>query len=194
MRTRTLTFAAVILAALPTLALAQTRPAPVLDFAAADTDGDGAISRQEWTTYSGSLVQGMRAEGLAMRADALLAAGDSDGDGALNRDELVAALTAQAGQRGERMRGPRGDDMAQMRRQGRHTHDGHGGRHGDMRREGRGPMGGEMRGDMRGEWGADMGARGFARIDADGNGSLSPEELAQAQEFLNWMAQRPRRN
>lgn len=178
MRTRTLTAAALILAALPTLALAQTRPAPVLDFAAADTDGDGAISRQEWTTYSGSLMQGLRADRLGQRADALLAAGDADGDGALNRDELVAALTAQADQRGERMRGPRGDDMAQMRRQGRHHHEGHGGRHGEMR----------------GDRGGDRAARGFARMDADGNGSLSPEELAQAQEFLNWMAQRPRRN
>ena len=53
-----------------------------------------------------------------------------------------------------------------------------------------------MRGDrMAGErMSGDRGMMGFARLDADRNGEISPDELAYAQDMLNWMAQRPGRN
>jgi hypothetical protein len=49
---------------------------PALDFAGIDTDGDGAVSRDELTA----------------RATARLSAADADGDGMLDRAEIAAAL------------------------------------------------------------------------------------------------------
>lgn len=203
MSLKTLTAAALILATLPGLGFAQDRPArpvPVLDFATADANADGAISGEEWSAYSSSLMQSMRAEGMGMRADALIASGDANADGLLSRDELIAGMTAQRGERGEGRRGG-------MHGEGRGHHgDGEGqgwGRHGDGEGHGWGRHGGERggergrdggrRGEMRGD-GPMGGDRGFARIDDNGDGAISPEELARAQEFLNWMAQRPGRN
>lgn len=188
MTIKTMTAAALILAALPSLGLAQDRPArpvPVLDFATADANADGAISGEEWSTYSTALMQTMRAEGVGMRADALIASGDANADGLLSRDELVAGITAQMDARGEGwMGGPEG-------------------RHGGMRGEGHGRRGeghgwgrggeGRHHGGMHGD-GPMGGDHGFSRIDNNGDGAISTDELAQAQAFLTWMAQRPGRN
>ena len=149
MKTKTLTAAALILAALPALSWAQQggmqggmqgqmqgqmRPQmPALDFATADADGSGGISAEEWTAYTQTLRDAMRAQMLGARADALIAAADANGDGSLTRDEIIAGYTALGDQRRE-MRGP----MA----------------------EGRGP--GMMRGEMRGEGRGD--GHGIARV------------------------------
>ncbi|GAB1381340.1 hypothetical protein MASR1M49_41860 [Pararhodobacter aggregans] len=121
MNAKTLTAVALLMAALPAASFAQSAPArpapPTLDFAAADTDGSGGISAEEWTAYSATLHSEMRAQRIAERADALIAAGDANGDTALDRDELIAAMTAQADERrearGER-RGPMGGMMRGM--------------------------------------------------------------------------------
>lgn len=208
MNAKTLTAVALLIAALPAASFAQGAPArptpPTLDFAAADTDGSGGISAEEWTAYSATLHSEMRAQRIAARADALIAAGDANGDTALDRDELIAAMTAQADERrearGER-RGPMGGMMRGMMG-GHHGEDGHG-RGGWGRDGGRPEMRGDMHGPRGGERGGDRGPRamggdraghGFARIDANGDGQIDAEELAHAQEMINWMAQRPVRN
>lgn len=172
-----LTALAVILLALPVVGQAQdsTRPAmPVLDFATADANGDGGITPDEWAAYAATLMQGRMGQGIASRADALLAAGDANGDGMLTRDELVAAMTSHAEDmhqnRGEGMRGRHGDG------EGRH---GWGRGHGNHR--------GADRGDNRGETGF---GRAFSRIDRDNNGVISAEELADAQSMMERMGQR----
>ena len=211
MNTKTLTAIALLIVAVPAASFAQSGPMagpmagmtpPTLDFATADADGSGGISAEEWTAYSATLHSQMRAQMTAARADALIAAADADGNGALTRDELITGMTAMGDARREnrgglmgRMMGGHGD------RQGmRGDHGGWGGHHmrgdddqgrrGDMRD---GPRGGQ-RGEMRGERGGDMAARSFARIDRNDDGSIDATELGHAQEFLNWMAQRPRFN
>lgn len=211
MNAKTLTAVALLMAALPAASFAQSAPVrptpPTLDFAAADTDGSGGISAEEWTAYSATLHSEMRAQRIATRADALIAAGDANGDTALDRDELIAAMTAQADERREARGEGRGRMRAMMARH--HGGDDHGrwGRDGE-RREMRGERGGErggMHGDRGGDRGGDRagmrdgmrggpGGHGFARIDANGDGQIDAEELAHAQEMINWMAQRPVRN
>ncbi len=219
MNTRTLTAVALILAAIPVAGFAQSapmRPAmPTLDFATADADGSGGISAEEWTAYSTTLRDAMRAEMIGARADALIAAADADGDAALTRDELIAGMTAMHDERGQGRgrgegRGMRGDWMGGMmghhggrggddrgegRGFGRHGGDDHGRRgemRGEMRGDGQGGRDGQMRGEGRGPGG--MGDRMFARIDDNGDGQIDAAELAQAQEFLTWLSQRPGRN
>lgn len=180
MTSKSLTALAVILLALPLSAPAQetTRPAmPALDFAAADANGDGGITSDEWAVYAAALMQGRMAARIEARADALLSSGDTDGDGLLSRDELRTAMTARMEDmreaRGERMRG----------------HDGEGRRHGWGR-----PSHGE-RAEGRGERHRDGGhGRAFSRIDQDDNGIISAEELAQAQAMIERMGQRRARN
>ncbi|MFN4101027.1 MAG: EF-hand domain-containing protein [Pararhodobacter sp.] len=222
MKTGTLTAIALIFAAIPVAGFAQSAPVrpapPTLDFAAADADGSGAISPEEWTAYVATLRDGMREQMIGARVDALIAAADTDGDGALTRDELIAGMTAMAAERGERgegrsfgrpgHRGPmmghhqrgegteRGDraelgegrrgDRSEMRAQMR-------GERGDRAERGEGPRRdrSEMRAQMRG---GERGGLSFARIDTNGDGQIDAEELAHAQDVLNWMAQRPRRN
>lgn len=221
MNTKTLTAIALLLAAVPVASFAQeaatpapsTMPArptpPVFDFAAADTDGSGGISVEEWTAYAGTLRDARRAEMTGARADALMAAADANGDGMLTRDELVTGmetLGAQMrtqfaegrGMMGERFamrhhgdegRGDRHEGRGEMRRGGHH-----GERGGEQARDGgegrmRDMPGGMGRGMDRG----DRASFGFNRIDADGDGQISAEELGHAQEMVNWMASRPQR-
>lgn len=190
---KTLTAAAVILAVLPVAGFSQSaRPAmPTLDFATADADGNGGISAAEWQAYTATLMQGMMAERIGTRADALIASGDANADGALTRDELIVAMTANA----EAMRDGRGQRGEGRGERMRGHHDGERGMRGHHG-EGRGERDDDRRGDrdgMRGHGGMDQG-RGFARIDDNNDGAISPEELAQAQAFMSWMAQRPGRN
>ncbi|MCA0207339.1 hypothetical protein [Pararhodobacter sp.] len=206
MNAKTLTAVALLMAALPAASFAQGAPArptpPTLDFATADADGSGGISAEEWTAYSATLHTEMRAQRMAARADALIAAGDANGDTALDRDELIAAMTAQADERREARgegRGRMGAMMARHHGGEDHGRWGRGGERGEMR----GERGGERR-EMRGERGGDRGPRamsgehsgggGFTRIDANDDGQIDAQELAHAQEMINWMAQRPVRN
>ncbi|WP_127104433.1 EF-hand domain-containing protein [Pararhodobacter zhoushanensis] len=203
MNTKTLTAIALLIAAVPAASFAQSGPMagmtpPTLDFAAADADGSGGISAEEWTAYSATLHSEMRAQRTATRVDALIAAADADGDGALTRDELITGMTAMGDTRRESRGGMRGGHGERHGMRG--DHGGWGGHHmrGDDDHGRRGEMRdgqrGGQRGEMRGERGGDMASRSFARMDRNDDGSIDATELGQAQEFLNWMAQRPRFN
>lgn len=195
------------------------RPAmPAFDFAAADTDSSGGISLEEWTAYTTALRDTMRSERLGARADALLEAGDADGDGLLSRDELIASLGARGdemrgqmqdrrGERGSMMGqhqrphgsrggdcdhdGHRGADRGQGRGQQTGPQDGSGPRAGQQTgpQDGSGPRAGQQAGPQAGQPGA-MGERFFSRIDRDGDGQISAEELEQAQAFMQRMGER----
>lgn len=238
----TLTAIALILATIPVTGFAQNTTPPTMpafDFAAADTDGSGGISAEEWTAYTAQMRATARAARVGARADALMAA-DANGDGMLSRDELMAGMMAQAdarqqargdgqgamGRRGDEARGMRGGDRQGQGRgdhgrgegcergghggHGGHGHGGHdhgdrGGRWGDhdrgMMGEGRGMgqgMGqgmGDRQGAMRGQGPMDgQPGRGFAMMDQDGDGQISPAELDQAQAFMQRMMQRRQGN
>lgn len=216
MKTKTLTAAAVILAALPALGWAQQaqpmRPQmPAFDFAAADTDASGGISSEEWTAYTRTLRDGMRAQMLGARADALIAAADANGDGSLTRDEIIAGYTALGAQRAE-MRG----QMDEGRGPGMMRGEGRGARGDDCERGERGDRGhrhgDHERGGMRGHddhgrgghdrGGRDMGMQGmqmdpaqraaqsFDRIDLNGDGQIDADELNLAQQVMQHRMQR----
>lgn len=188
MTTKTLTALALVLAAVPAMSWAQEgRPMrhqpPQIDFAAADADGSGGISAEEWTAYVTSEIAVRRAEAMSTRADALIGAGDANGDGMLDRDEVIAGFTILGDQRRE-MRANRhaeGDGGGWMRGHGRRGHDGdrgemrgHHGHDGD-RAERRG--GGAMEPGQRA-------GRAFERIDANGDGQIDAAELAAMQEMM----------
>lgn len=187
MKTKTLTAAALIAALVPALSYAQQgqgmRPQPPqIDFAAADSDGSGGISQQEWTSYVTAQMDARRAEMMGARADALIGAGDADANGALTRDELIAGMAALQDQRraehAER-REARGDE----RGEGRRGH-GRGYDRDDGERGGRHERAGQ-RGD-RGR-GMDPAARAiaaFERIDDNGDGQIDAAELADMQEHV----------
>lgn len=167
MRTKTLTAAALALALIPTLGLAQEgprHPMPQFDFSAADADASGGVSYPEFTAYLQAQMQERRAERLGDRADRLLAAGDADGDGALTRDELIAGAGALGDERRARMR-DHGDSRGAERREMR----GHGPRGMDPER---------------------MANRLFDRIDSDNDGQVSPDEAQIAQERMQERFQR----
>lgn len=167
---RTLTAIALLAFALPTMAFAhgdrgQARMVmPQLDFAQMDTNADGGVTQQEWTTFITAQVAERQAERLATRADRLMDAADADADGVLNRDELIGGMEA----------------LAQTRREARAE----GGR-----REGRRGMRGHRRGGGRMDP-AERAAHIFERADRDESGTLDAEEVAMIQERMESRMQR----
>lgn len=169
---RTLTAVALLVFGLPTMALAhgdggQGRMGmmmPQLDFAQIDSDANGGITEQEWTTYIVAQVAQRQSERFAARADRLMEAADGDSDGMLTRDELVGGMEA----------------LAETRREARAE----GGR-----REGRRGMRGHRRGGDRMNP-ADRAAHIFERADRDESGTLDADELAMVQERMESRMQR----
>ena len=193
--------AAVALAASAGIVVAQQAPAqdPVRQdrgMARADADGDGRISRAEFTagrldrlraadangdgTVTREEMQAVREVRKDERADQHFARMDANGDGAVSRSEFDAARETRADRREER-RAERGDRGP--RRAMRGGHRGH-------------RMGGD---GMRGERGpvviAEAEARmaeGFARMDANGDGYVTAEERQGARQAMREQRQERR--
>jgi Ca2+-binding EF-hand superfamily protein len=159
---------ALVLAAAPALAASERAGGygmmPEFDFEAADTDGDGALSREEFTAYVETRIETARDARLERHAEAIMEAGDADGDGALTLDELRAGLAAVHAERMERHSAWRERRAERAER-------------GSERRGQRGMRHGRMHGGDRSE----MIDRMFDRIDTDDDGTISPEELEAAQ-------------
>jgi len=165
---------------------------PAFDFDAADADGSGAISQDEWTAYVGDLMETRRATMFDRRAAQMIEAGDSDGDGLLSQEELAAALEAQHDAHRSRMA-----ERAEQRTEARAERQGDGTRSerwAERRAERRAERGAESRADRprRGHGPSahrgrmmtpeDFAARSFSRMDANNDGEISAEEFAAAQE------------
>lgn len=174
---KTLTAAAVLVALVPGLSLAQNRMGqmPQIDFAAADVDSSGGLSSEEFTAALRTMFETGRANMVAQQADSLMTAGDADGDGFLSRDELVAGMTSLAENRQARMgdRMGRGHDEGERAERGEH---GRRGERGDRSvRGGHEGRGGRMDPEQRA-------AQIFSRIDANSDGQIDETELASARE------------
>jgi len=167
---------------------------PAFDFDAADTDGDGMLSRDEFAAHLAAQGEAMRAARLDRQAAAILEAGDADGDGTLDAEELRAGLEAVHATRMDTQR-----DWRQRRAERSDTRaersENWAKRHADRvdradRTEGRsGPRGYRHRmmwGDR-----ASMVDRMFGRIDTDGDGAISAEEFAAAE--ARWQNRMQRR-
>lgn len=203
MKLLTATAVALVLGAAPLLASpdrgAVVPMMPAFEFEAADADGDGVITRDEWTTYVGALMQTRRASLFDRRAAQMIEAGDSNGDGLLNREELATALEARhdayrgrmaerAEQRSEtraERRAERSERQADGTRAERRAE-----RRGDRQGRGHGPRTHRER-MMAPE---DFAARSFNRLDANDDGVISAEEFAAAQERWAERPGRPGRN
>ncbi len=177
----TLAALALALAAAPALArndagMPRSPALPQADFAEIDRDGDGRITLEEWTAYMLERREARRAQRIEARVEAIFQAGDADDDGVLTREELAAGLTALQERRMAEWSGRSREQGA--RRGGWQRREGHGGGEGRMHRMGR-PASVE-------EWAE----RSFTRIDTDGDGAISPEELAAAQERWQERAER----
>jgi len=219
MKLSTATLVVLMLGTAPALASNERGAAvpmmPAFDFATADADADGAITREEWGNYVGDLMQTRRAALFDRRAGQMIEAGDTDGDGLLSRAELASALEArhdafrdrraeragqQAGERTER-RAERAERRADGERAGQQA-----GERTERRAERAERRAGGERAEGRGNR-PDRGQgprthrermmdpeafaeRSFRRLDADGDGQISAEEFAAAQE--RWQ-QRPGR-
>lgn len=157
-----------VLGALPLPAAAQSAdPAPGFPvFAEMDADGNGAVTAEEWAAFVEARRNATPEDRALRRAQALVARFDTDGDSLLGAAELVAAHARIDGMRGHGGRDGmgRGDD-----RRGRHDHGGRDGHRMDPA---------AMRGDMPDP------ARLFARVDADGDGAISPAEFEDAARML----------
>lgn len=179
---------------------------PAFDFEAADADGDGVITQDEWTAYLGDLMETRRAAMFDRRAELMIEAGDSDGDGLLSREELAAAFEARHDAHRSRMA-----ERAEVRAEARAERQGDGTRserraerRAEHRAEGRSGRGAENRADRprRGHGPhahrggmmtpEDFAARSFSRIDANNDGEISAEEFAAAQERWAERASRQR--
>jgi len=208
MKLLTATAVALVLGSAPLLASPDRGAAvpmmPAFDFEAADADGDGVITRDEWSAYVDDQMQTRRAGLFERRADQMIEAGDADGDGLLSREELVTALEAHhdafRGRMGERteQRAERRTERTERRADGTRA---------ERRAERGSERGAERRGERPGRgYGPrthrehmmapeDFAARSFNRLDANNDGEISAEEFAAAQErWAERRAERPGRN
>lgn len=152
------------------------RSMPTFDFSAADADASGGITRDEFTAY----LQVLQGAAQTQRAAAMVEAGDTDGDGLLSAAELEAALASAGDQMRSRLgeRGERGERSERGERRER----------GEGRAQAQaGEDGAQRQGGDRRERGM---ARMFDRIDANSDGSIDAEELAQAQAHMQERMQR----
>lgn len=146
-------------------------PRAALEFSALDTDGDGHISRAEFTAG----VQALRQSAGAARLDQIAAEmmTHANADGMLGAEELRGALEAMAADRQDRMTEMRA--ARQDNRAGRHA-EGH-----DERRAERGADRQMRRGGPDARSAESRLTRMFDRMDADGDGMLSAAEFEVAQ-------------
>ena len=158
---------------------------PAFDFEAADTDGDGALSRAEFTAHVESQMEAARAAMFERQASAIMEAGDADGDGVLTAEELRAGLEAVHADRAER----RGSWRARHAENRAERSEARAERRAERGEGERGKRHG-MRGRMGGGDRAAMIERMFDRIDADADGVISAEEFAAAQERWEGRAER----
>jgi len=173
---------------------------PAFDFSAADADGSGAISRDEWTSYVSDMMEERRSAMFERRAAAMIEAGDTDGDGLLSQEELATAMETRHDAFRERM-AERSEARSQTRAERRAARAE--GQAEGTRSERRAERRAEHRGERHGRGYGPRGHRGhmmtpesfaersFDRMDTNSDGEISAEEFAAAQE--RW-AQRPGRN
>jgi hypothetical protein len=185
---RLLTLATVFaLAAAPTFAATERGGMrgmmPAFDFEAADTDGDGTLTRAEFTAHVEAQIEAARTAHFERRAAAIMEAGDADGDGMLTLEELQQALATVHAQQMER-RGEWRERHAERRAERAERRSERGDR---AQRGPRGMHHGMHRGGDR----AQMIDRMFDRIDADNSGTISAEEFAAAQ--ARWQERAERR-
>jgi hypothetical protein len=192
---RLLTLSTVLaLAAAPAFADADERTGmrgmmPAFDFEAADTAGDGVLSREEFTAYVTAQIETARDAALDRQVDAIMEAGDADGDGTLSRDELRAGLAALHSDRMERRTEWQERHAERRAERGERSERGERAERGERDDRPRGWRG--HRGRMHGGDRAAMIDRMFDRIDADDDGTISAEECEAAQ--ARWEERRERR-
>ncbi|MCC5969793.1 MAG: EF-hand domain-containing protein [Pararhodobacter sp.] len=174
MKLATATAIIVMLGVAPALADTGQRRAmpmmPSLEFEAADADGDGSITREEWGSYIEDQMQTRRAAMFERRAAQMIEAGDSDGDGLLSQDELASVLEERHMNLRERM-AERHEQRMEQRSERRAER----GERGDRPRHGRAH-------GRRAMAPGDFAERSFQRLDANSDGVISPEEFAAAME------------
>jgi hypothetical protein len=158
---------------------------PAFDFEAADTDGDGALTRAEFTAHVEARIEAARDARIERHAAAIMEAGDADGDGMLSLRSCAPGSPPStpsgwsAGANGANAAPSAGPKRAERRAE---------------RGERACAAIAGMRHGMRGMHGGDraqMIDRMFDRIDADGDGTISAEEFEAAQ--ARWQERSERR-
>lgn len=152
-----------------------TGPRAALDFSALDTDGDGQISRAEFTAGLQAVRDSAGDARIARITAEMLT--HANPDGVLGADELRTALEAMATTRQERM-----SEMRAHRQENRATRQGEG--RAERRAEGRAERSGgrQMRhGGPQALSSEDRMTSMFDRMDADGDGMISAAEFEVAQ-------------